>query len=265
MINLLASFANTDGAAFPLTLGINASGAGAGDGTEFVKLFVDDLWGARQALLDAAGLTPDGATETVGTSQLLEAIRKISGSPGEGVIWFKDDDPSVTGDRVILLTGQAVLIANYIPLDAAVYVGDAKNPTASSFFRTSDAGGTIRNVAGPYLVLGEGRGYALRGLDIAAAVDPDGASRDMGSLQLDAMQRITGNTVDGGMRTLGSPSFNPTGVFSKGATTINNTSTDLNGTALLFDNNDSTTPNAAKTDDVESRMVNIACSFGIRY
>ena len=260
MINYLASFTNTDGAAFPLTLGINASGAGAGDGTEFVKLYVDDDWGARQALLDAAGLTPDGVTETVDTSQLLDAIRKISGSPGEGVIWFKDDDPSVTGDRVLLLTGQTLLIANYIELDAAVYVGNTANPTASAFFRTSDAGGTIRNVAGPYIVVPDARGYALRGLDIAAAVDPDGASRDMCSIQLDASQGHlhtpansdaqfvvnTNPTLSTWLQTLSTGHMNMNG----GSTTSNPITDGANGTPRT---------------DSESRMVNIACSFGIRY
>ena len=77
MIDYLASFTNTNGSAFPDTLAINATGAGTGDGTEFVKLMVDDFWGARQALLDAAGLTPDSVTEAPDTSQLLESIRLI--------------------------------------------------------------------------------------------------------------------------------------------------------------------------------------------
>jgi len=252
MINYLASFTNTDGAAFPLTLGINASGAGAGDGTEFVKLFVDDAWGARQALLDAAGLTPDGVTETVDTSQLLDAIRKISGSPGEGVIWFKDDDPSVTGDRVILLTGQVILIANYTELDAAVYVGNAANPTASAFFRTSDAGGTIRNVAGPYIVMPDLRGYALRGLDIAAAVDPDGASRDIGSIQLDAFQGHV-HFTHGNTGLLATP-----GAYAA--------DTDLSKATNGKSSDPSTDgANGTPRTDSESRMINIACSFGIRY
>ncbi len=256
MINYLASFTNTDGASFPATLGINATGAGAGDGTEFVKLFVDDLWGARQALLDAAGLTPDGVTEAVDTSQLLEAIRKISGSPGEGVIWWKDDDPSVSGDRVILMTGQTILIANYTELDAAVYVGDGDNPTASAFYRTSDTPGTIRNIAGPYLVLPDLRGYALRGLDVAAAVDPDGASRDMGSLQGSAMWGHWHNYE-----------WSDTAQYNAGAgsTTDNHatalTSTETDQVTTAIDDGVNGTPDLSS----ESRMVNIACSFGIRY
>ncbi len=210
-------------------------------------------------MLDAAGLTPDSVTEAVDTSQLLDAIRKISGSPGEGVIWWKDDDPSVSGDRVLLLTGQTILIANYPELDAAVYVGDSANPTASAFYRTSDTPGTVRNIAGPYLVLPDLRGYALRGLDVAASVDPDGASRDMGSIQLSAMwghhHGTTFYNIVGGATTRSSLTSSATAlaVTDTGGGTLKaiGAITDgVNGTPLLAS---------------ESRIVNIACSFGIRY
>ncbi len=257
MIDYLASFTNTDGAAFPNTLGINATGAGAGDGTEFVKLFVDDLWGGRQALLDAAGLTPDSVTEAVDTSQLLEAIRIISGAPGNGVIWWATSDPAVLGERVLLLTGQTILMASYPELALAVYVGDGNNATASAFYKTSDTPGTIRDTGGAYMVLPDLRGYALRGLDVAAAVDPDGASRDIGSIQLSAMwghrhpplsdnhfyTRITGGAVD-------VASAAGSNTVSIQLTTGNPVTDGARGIPLLAS---------------ESRMINIACNFGIRY
>ena len=81
--------------------------------------------------------------------------------PGVGVIYWKNDTPAVHGDRILLLQGQVILIATYPLLDAAVYVGNPDNPTASAFFRTSDAGGTIRNVAGPYLVLPDTRKWNI--------------------------------------------------------------------------------------------------------
>ena len=70
-------FTNTDGVNFPLTAGVNASGGGATDGTEFVKLFVDDLWGAAQAIMDFAGFTPSGVDESATISQRLQAILKF--------------------------------------------------------------------------------------------------------------------------------------------------------------------------------------------
>lgn len=165
MINYLLSFVNTNGVVFPDTEAVNVTAPGAGDGTEFVKLMVDDIWGRAQALLDYAGLIPDGVSEAPDTAQVLDAIGLGFGiGPGVGVTYWKNDTPAVHGDRVLLLQGQVVLIATYPLLDAAVYVGDPSNPTAPAFFRTSDAGGTIRNVAGPYLVLPDTRGLSLKNI-----------------------------------------------------------------------------------------------------
>lgn len=70
-------FVNTDNVNFPLTAGVNASGGGATDGTEFVKLFIDDLWGVAQAIMDFAGYTPDAVQESATASQRLQAILKF--------------------------------------------------------------------------------------------------------------------------------------------------------------------------------------------
>ena len=79
-----STIANTVGT-FPDVVAQNASGPGSTDGTPYLKSVIDDLWGARQALLDAAGMTPTGVTESATVSQQKEAIQKISGSPGEVV------------------------------------------------------------------------------------------------------------------------------------------------------------------------------------
>lgn len=259
MIDYQTSFVYTNGVPFPNTLAINATGAGTGDGTEIVKILVDDLWGARQALMDAAGLVPDSVTEAPDTSQLLEAIRKICGSPGEGVIWWKDSDPAITGDRVLLLNGQGILRANYPELDDAVYVGDTANPTASAFYHADDAAGTVRNTTGIYLILPDTRGYILRGLDIAGSVDPDGPSRDLGSIQDFAIENITGSIsfyedtyIAGSDTGVFSEALGPADPYPAGAgnTAIN---------VVTFDA--STVVNTA----TETRMVNIATKFGIRY
>ena len=76
MIDYLASFTNTDGVAFPNTKSVNATGPSATDGTEFVKIFIDDLWGRMQALMDYAGLSPNAVTEGPGSSQHIESIQK---------------------------------------------------------------------------------------------------------------------------------------------------------------------------------------------
>lgn len=189
MIDYFATFINTDGAAFPDTLAVNVSAPGAGDGTEFVAAMVNDIWGRAQALMDYAGLTPDGVTEAPDTAQILEAIGKGFGvGPGIGVTYWKNGTPAANGDRVLLLQGQVITIASYPLLVAACYVGDANNPTAPAFYKTSDAGGTTRNVAGAYFVLPDTRAMSLKSvgattLNTRAKVGPAFATREEDRLQ----------------------------------------------------------------------------------
>ncbi len=267
MVDYVAVFTNTDLAAFPLTAAVNASGPSATDGTEFVKLMIDDHWGARQALMNYAGLIPDGVTEADGTAQMIEVLQKGFGSaPGAIQEWANVLDPAVSGHRAILLQGQGVLIASFPDLDAAVYVGDGNNAAVhaggGTFYRASDAAGTTPNIAGPYLILPDSRGVVPRGLDVAAAIDPGGASRFLGDLQADAMQRITGNAELGGASIV-----TPAGVF--GVTTIGSQTIGGTGASterqLDFDSSNSVSPNAAKTDDVETRMYNRSTNFVIWY
>lgn len=165
MIDYLASFTNTNSVAFPDTEAVNVSAPGAGDGTEFVALLVNDIWGRAQAIMDYAGLTPNGVMEAPGTAQIIEALCKGLGvGPGMGVIYWKNDTPAALGDRVLLLQGQVILIATYPLLAAAVYCGDANNATAPAFYKTSDAGGTTRDTGGNYLVLPDTRGLSLKGV-----------------------------------------------------------------------------------------------------
>lgn len=268
MINYLSSFTNTDGASFPDTKGINASGAGATDGTEFVKIFIDDLWGARQAIMDHAGLTPDTVTEAPDTSQFLEALLLIAGGAGEVVQYMKNDDPSVLGDRILLLNGQGVLRASFPELDAAVYVGDSDNPTAAAFFRADNADGSSRNIAGIYLILPETRGYAPRGLDIAASVDPDGTSRDLGSVQVDAMQGHFTNLTNSASAAYGTPPrLNVTTSLTGGAiaSMIYSGVGNLGLEEITAGDPFTDGVNGTPRTDLETRMSNFATTFGIRY
>ena len=165
MIDYKTSITNTDNTAFPNTLAVNVSVPGAGDGTEFVALMVNDIWGRAQALLNYAGLTPDGVMEAPNTAQILTAIGKgFAVGPGLGVTYWKNGTPAANGDRVLLLQGQVITAASYPLLCAAVYVGDASNPTAPAFYYTSDAGGTTRSTASKtYMVLPDTRAVSLKG------------------------------------------------------------------------------------------------------
>jgi hypothetical protein len=269
MINYLSSLINTNGLAFPNTLAVNASGPSATDGTEFVKLMIDDYWGRFQAILDYAGLSPDGVTEAPGTSQHIEALQLgfMGMAPGTGVIWWQNDDPSVLGARVLLLNGQGVLRANYAELDANVYVGDGNNATASAFYRADDAGGVTRNIAGIYLILPDLRGYVLRGLDVAASVDPDGASRDLGSVQDFAIENFGGsfglNKFTNGPQSLDYEG----GIFTTSTETTGVVGPDIQNAPSATDYSQIAIDLAAAGVSVatETRMVNIATKYGITY
>jgi len=156
---------------FPDVLAINSTGAATQDGTEYIAEQINNgMFGPTQAMMDyAAGGTnpdvgtvgvPNGVTEAAGFSQLIEAMHKGFGiGPGVYKPYGKFLDPSVTGDRILLLSGQGVLIASFPELVAATYVGDGNNPTAPFFYKSVLADGLTRDTAGPFFILPESRDY----------------------------------------------------------------------------------------------------------
>ncbi len=266
MLNFLSSFNNTNLLGFPNTKGVNSSGGAATDGTEFVANFINDLWGMMQGLLERTGQTPNGIVEAFDNSQIIKALQRFT-IPGMIVPVAWNDDPLVLGIRALFLSGQGILRANYEDLDDIVYVGDADNPTASSYYHADDVGGTSRNIAGIYLILPDLRGRVVSGLDLTGSVDPDGASRDLGSNQDDAMQRIVGqlgNQLSGGGW---ADAVSCNGVFDV-TDPADRFETTLAGgyfSTVTFDNDHSLLPNPAKTDDIESRMINTAFNYMITY
>jgi hypothetical protein len=199
----------------PLVKAQNSTGAATPDGTEFIAELIDDLFmGPMQAVLDYAGLTPNGVTEEAGASQFIEAIGKgFAAGPGVGGDWWLDDDPATSGHRALLMQGQGVLRASYPDLDDAVYVGDANNAAVAAgggsglsrgaFYHADDAAGLTPNTTGAYLILPDTRGRSGRGKDPSATVDPQGALRFLGDEQNSAIwghhHEIPGNTVNGGV------------------------------------------------------------------
>lgn len=187
MIDYKANF-NTDGVNFPDTAAINVSVPSAGDGTEFKALMVNDMWGARQALMDYASLTPNAASETYDNSQFLTALIKSFSPVGIVLMSHTQQDPATLGHRFLELNGQGILRANYIDLDSACYVGDTNNPTADYYFRADNSDGSGRSTTGIYLILPDMRGAFARGEDPTATRDPDGASRIFPDFQDFSMQ-----------------------------------------------------------------------------
>lgn len=215
---------NNDGVAYPLTAAINASGPSATDGTEWVKAWCDEFMGITQGVLDRAGLTPSGVSEFAGSgnSQFIEALNLMGPGPGVITEWANALDPAVSGHRAIECNGQVVLRTSFPELDAAIYVGDANNAAVAAAgglgYRT-DATDTTPNIAGTHIKLPESRGVVPRGLDLAATIDPDGAGRFLGDLQVDALQghiHYNGN----GISVAGSAIYGTTGNDTPGAATV---------------------------------------------
>jgi len=200
----------------------------------------------------------------------LETLRDllIQSIQPAGLVYASSWDNVPTGFRALMLDGSGVLAATFPNLVANSYVGDVKNATASAFYRATDASGLTRSTTGAYFILPDARGQVIRGLDIAGAIDPDGASRDLGSSQADAMQRITGTqsfSATGAGALIGSSPIN--GVFKVGASNPDRltVTTADSGNQIDFDSANSTSPNVAKTDDTETRMTNIALNYIITY
>ncbi len=271
----LAAYVNNYDGTFPNWTAKNASGGGATDGTEWVAGLVNDgMWGWSQALLSYFNMTPNDVAESVNNSQILDALKGLCPA-GTELMW--GGDATAIPYRFLLLHGQGVLRSSYGDLDSAVYVGDGNNATAAAYYHADDQAGTIRNIAGDYLILPESRGYAVRGLDIAGTIDPDGASRTIGHLQADAMQRIKGRlgTSSSASQFLCDQTASTmiqTGVFSVGAigtrdSIQNGPSTASYPSDIYFDNNGGGLykTKGTGTGDGETRMANRAVHFMVRY
>ena len=149
---------------FPDTVADNSTGASTADGFEFIAEYINNsIIGPQQAMMDYAGLTPDGVTESASASQMIEAIQK-GNAVGPGWVGRRDifDSPAVNGDRSLILSEQGVLIATYPELDAATWIGGntaaqiAAAAAGGKYYRSSDAGGATGDAAGPWLQLPAG-------------------------------------------------------------------------------------------------------------
>lgn len=177
---------------WPQTVAKNASGSSAVDGTPFCADLINDLWGWQKRIMYLAGITPSGIADDYSGSDVVTALRNAGLKPGLCILSFLNAT-ELANARLMALSGQIVTIASYPDLCAAVYVGDASNPTAPAFYKTSDAGGTTRSTTGAYMVMPDCRGLVPRGLgtntkSFMAAGSGYYGGAFPGSVLLDAMQ-----------------------------------------------------------------------------
>jgi len=276
---------NNQGGAFPNTRAVDSSGPLAADGSEFIKEVLDDVWATKQAELDFYNNSPNGNPNDTGVdvnfapiSQPLAQQYLNYQTPGAVVpiFWNPALDPVILGGtlgfdiRIIILQGQGLDRSppDFRMLDSLLYVGNAANATADSFFRADNANGTSRNVTGQFLILPDARGQFLRGDDPGALVDPDGASRIPGSKQLDALQDFSGNFEirdhQGSLNVV----FNAEDAFSiaqaggaAGAAGITSSGAGLPTDQINFN----ASGDASARTSSESRAVNLSVRWGIYF
>lgn len=242
---------------FPNTLAINVTTPGAGDGTEYIAAQVNDNWGFHQALMDYAGLTPDSVTEAPGTSQMVEALQKGFGHPGEVVLWHGQADPATLGIRLLELEKQGILRADYADLDAAVYCGDGNNPTWDYYYHADNADGTGRSTTGIYLILPDSRGCTIRGYDPTNLRDPLGSVRKFPDIQTWAL-------VQHGHEIQAKDNNNYTDKMNLDKGTGTDVYWDSNP-AQLADRLHATSITGGVTQSTENRMTNLGVKICVRY
>lgn len=181
-----ATLANIIGT-FPSVTAKNASGSGSTDGTPLVAQWLSDYFGAMQAIMNRAGLTPNGVAESYTASQILSALKLQFGTPGDLYLSLVQN-PATIGVRALILTGQVITIANYADLVAATYITDANNANTAyqAFYKCSDSGGVTRSTSGAYFKLPDFRGLFMRALDLGAVRNPNGAADFIGNERDDA-------------------------------------------------------------------------------
>jgi hypothetical protein len=98
-------------AAYPQGKARNAGSFQDGTGTPLEKDWLNDDWGHKQALLDAAGITPTGDPDEVGASQYLDAQRALFFNV-DGGTYALANDLTLDGPGTVTLDGPDTVIAD---------------------------------------------------------------------------------------------------------------------------------------------------------
>lgn len=156
-------YTNIEGS-YPDIQAKNSTSTEAKDGTPLNKDLFDEYFGVLQAATSQGGITPSGSSDLHDESDVINGIRNISGSPGE-IVWkvnYNSSQAVERGERLLLLNGSTVLVANYELLVEYAYCGDANNNGAQGFFRCNGSDGSSRSTTGIYFYLPDYRGHFIR-------------------------------------------------------------------------------------------------------
>ncbi|WPH64010.1 tail tubular protein [Vibrio phage vB_VpP_1] len=106
-----AGFVNPPNAAYPYGSPKNATTDTAENGTPVEEKWVGDAWGFFQSVVDEAGITPNGQTESVANPQILEGIKKIqSNQVGELTNYQTDSVADMINGPVNIQQGQRWIV-----------------------------------------------------------------------------------------------------------------------------------------------------------
>jgi len=123
--NLYPARTSSSDPGFPSGKAVDAIAEGSG--TPVTAAWVNDLWGAFQAILDDAGTSANATAEKVGSSQVLDAIKTIiSGRASRiysTVASLRTAEPEFSGQSVFIsghtLAGQGAGVFRHVPSDAS--------------------------------------------------------------------------------------------------------------------------------------------------
>lgn len=203
------------------------------------------------------GTNPAGATSWTPWDRLLTSQER-----GAGLVSYHAGRVPPKGH--IQANGAAVAVATYPELATAIYFGDADNGIAPWGYRCSNPASpsTSRSITGGYIVVPDLRAEVIRGFDDGRGVD---VGRQFGSLQLDAMQNVTGKIQSRSAASSAGAIFGSSGVFAYAAK-----SEATNSAPIAFDasftNTDTIDFNLSRSarTATETRMRNMALLAVIR-
>lgn len=144
-------------AQYPFGSARNVTSEGSGDGTPWEAVLLNDFWGFFQKLLYDAGMTPNGFSDDVTSSQYFDALQTLLGAPaGLQGAWMSDQP---IPDGWIAMDGATISRTIYSRLFAAI----------GETYGAGDGLTTFR--------LPDVRGRFARFLDMGAGNDPNAGTR----------------------------------------------------------------------------------------
>ena len=124
---------------------------------------------AEVALKADSAETATALSAKADSSAVSTAIAAAQFPIGASLLWNSQTLPS----GYLKENGAAVSRTTYAALDAAIYVGDALNATAAAGYRCTNPANPngSRSTTGTHIVLPDGRGVGVRGLDDGRGLD----------------------------------------------------------------------------------------------